>query len=199
MAEDAAAASAKRKVTFWIFAFVGGMFGTAFFLKTTAFVPQPWSMAVLIAPMLLLIPLVRAAEAMQRQTGCASAAAVRYNRRILFASFLYVIGLGGALMLFRDSQVSKPVAALLSLMPTLPVFGIIWAMGRYIIEESDEYLRARTVNAALVATGLLLAIATFWGFLTTFGVAPDVPMWAAVPVWCFGLGIGQFVGKVRGT
>ncbi|WP_260580519.1 hypothetical protein [Sphingopyxis sp. PET50] len=199
MTDDTAAASAKRAVTFWIFAFVGAMFGTALLLRTTAIVPAPWGMAVLIAPMLLLIPLVRAAEAMQRQTGCDSAAAVRYNRRILFASFLYVAGLAAALILFKGQDVSKPVAALLSLLPTLPVFGIIWAMGRYIVEESDEYLRARTVSAALVATGLLLAVATFWGFLTTFEVVPNVPMWAAVPVWCFGLGIGQLVNKVRGA
>ncbi len=49
-----------------------------------------------------------------------------------------------------------------------------------------------------IATGLLLAVATFWGFLTTFGVASAVPMWTAVPVWCLGLGLGHVIGKVRG-
>ena len=125
---------------------------------------------------------------------------MRYNRRILFASFLYVIGLGGALMLFRDSQVSKPSRG--AAVADADAAGVRHHLGDgalYHRGKRQEYLRARTVNAALVATGLLLAIATFWGFLTTFGVAPDVPMWAAVPVWCFGLGIGQFVGKVRGT
>lgn len=191
--------TAKRNTALWMIAFLGGTFGTAILLKSTQIVPAPWSMAVMILPMLLLIPFVRAAEAMQRETGCASQVAVRYNRRMLGASFAYVIGLGIALTLFRGQDVGKPVAALLSLLPTLPVFAMIWAMARYVIEETDEYLRARTVNAALIATGLLLAVSTFWGFLTTFDVAPAVPMWAAVPVWCLGLALGQLVNKVRGA
>ena len=192
------ASSAKRATFFWVTAFMVGMFGTGLLLFTD-FVQPPWGMAVMLLPMLLLIPLVRASERMQRATGCASPAAVRYNRRMLAASFAYVIGFLIAVALFDDRAVSKPVAAMLSLLPTFGTFGMIWAMARYVIEEDDEYLRARTVNAALVATGLLLAAGTFWGFLTTFGVTPHVPMWAVVPVWAIGLGIGQFVNKVGGA
>lgn len=192
------AITAKRMTAFWGAAFMIGMFGTAWVLKSTEILARPWGFALMLLPMLLLIPLIRASEHMQRETGCASPVAQRYNRRMLFASFAYAIGLGAALLIFTGQTVSKPVAALLALLPTLPVFAMIWAMARYVIEETDEYLRTRTVHAALVATGLLLAIATFWGFLTTFGVAPNVPMWAAVPVWCLGLGIGHLVGKVRG-
>ncbi|HMQ20277.1 MAG TPA: hypothetical protein PKC77_14075 [Sphingopyxis sp.] len=192
------AIAAKRIAAFWGGAFMVGMFGTAWVLKSTGILAQPWGFAVMLLPMLLLIPMIRASEAMQRETGCASPAAQRYNRRMLVASFAYAAGLGGALLLFNGQTVAKPVAALLALLPTLPVLAMIWAMARYVIEETDEYLRARTVHAALVATGMLLAVATFWGFLTTFGVAPNVPMWAAVPVWCIGLGVGHLVGKVRG-
>lgn len=194
----ATTASAKRATLFWALAFVGGMFGTGLLLFTD-FVRPPWGMAIMILPMLLLIPMVRASERMQSATGCASPAMMRYNRRMLAASFAYVVGFLIAVALFKGQTVSKPAAALLSLLPTLPALGMIWAMARYVIEESDEYLRARTVNAALTATGLLLGIATFWGFLTTFGVAPHVPMWAVVPVWAIGLGIGQLVEKVRGA
>lgn len=199
MSNTISASAAKRATLFWVMLFLLGMFGTAFLLNSTHIFQPPWGLAVMILPMLLLIPMVRAAERAQRVTGYDSPIARRYSRRMLAASFAYVIGLGVALTLFRDRDVAKPVAAALSLLPTLPVFAMIWAMGRYVIEESDEYLRARTVNAALIATGLLLAIATFWGFLTTFAVVPDVPMWAAVPVWCIGLAIGQLVGKVRGA
>lgn len=189
---------ARRAATLWGLAFLVAMFGTAWLLKWSAIIKAPWGFAIMLVPMLLLIPMVRAAERMQRESGCASRVAMRYNRRMLVASFAYVFGLGVALLLFRDRDVAKPVAALLALLPTLPVFGMIWAMARYVIEESDEYLRARTINAALGATGLLLAVATFWGFLTTFGVAPAVPMWTAVPVWCLGLGLSHVVAKVRG-
>ena len=194
-----AASSAKRAALFWVLAFIVGMFGAGLLLITSDFIRPPWGMALMILPMLLLVPLVRASERIQLATGCASPAVMRYNRRMLAASFAYVVGFLIAVALFKGQAVSKPVAALLSLLPTLPTLGMIWAMARYVIEESDEYLRARTVNAALTATGLLLAIATFWGFLTTFDVAPHVPTWAAVPVWAVGLGIGQLVEKVRGA
>lgn len=192
------ASSAKRAIFFWVTAFMIGMFGTGLLLFTD-FVQPPWGMAVMLLPMLLLIPMVRASERMQHATGSASPAAARYGRRMLAASFAYVIGFLIAVALFDDRAVSKPVAAMLSLLPTFGTFGMIWAMARYVIEESDEYLRARTVNAALVATGLLLAIGTFWGFLTTFEVAPHVPMWVVAPVWAIGLAIGQLVNKVRGA
>lgn len=195
---DTTTVSAKRTTSFWALTFVGGMFGTGLLLFTD-FVRPPWGMAIMILPMLLLIPMVRASERMRSATGCASPALTRYNRRMLAASFAYVVGFLIAVALFKEQAVSKPAAALLSLLPTLPALGMIWAMTRYVIEESDEYLRARTVNAALTATGLLLAIATFWGFLTTFDVAPHVPAWAAVPVWAVGLGVGQLVEKVRGA
>lgn len=193
-----ATSSAKRATFLWAAAFMVGMFGTGALLFTD-FVQPPWGMAVMLVPMLLLIPMVRASERMQRAAGSASPAAARYNRRMLAASFAYVIGFLVAIALFVDQTVSKPVAAMLSLLPTFGTFGMIWAMARYVIEESDEYLRVRTVNAALVATGLLLAAGTFWGFLTTFDVAPHVPMWVIVPLWAIGLGIGQLVNKVRGA
>lgn len=195
---DMTTASTKRATKFWALAFVGGTLGAGLLLFT-GFARPPWGMAIMILPMLLLIPMVRAFERMQGASGCASPAMVRYNRRVVTATFAYVIGFMIAVALYKGQAVSKPTAALLSLLPTLPTFGMIWAMARYVIEESDEYLRARTVNAALVATGVLLAAATFWGFLTTFDVAPHVPTWAAVPVWAIGLGIGQLVEKARGA
>ncbi|OWQ96266.1 hypothetical protein [Sphingopyxis witflariensis] len=193
------AASAKRATLFWVTAFMVGMIAAGLLIISGDFIQPPWGMAVMLLPMLLLIPMVRAPERMQRATGSASPAAMRYSRRMLAASFAYVIGFLIAVALFDDRAVSKSVAATLSLLPTLGTFGMIWAMTRYVIEESDEYLRARTVNAALMATGLLLAIGTFWGFLTTFGVAPHVPTWAVVPMWAIGLAVGQLVNKVRGA
>jgi hypothetical protein len=175
------------------------MFGIAGTLASTDLIRPPWGMAIVLLPMLLMIPMVRAVERMQRAAGSGSPTATRYNRRMLAASFAYAAGLLAAVTLFDNGGISKPVAALLALLPTLPAWGMIWAMGRYVIEESDEYLRTRAVNAALIATGFLLTLATFWGFMTTFGVAPNVPTWAAVPVWAIGLAIGQLVNRLRGA
>ena len=189
----------KRAAWLWGAAFMGGMFGTAWWLSSSDYFGSPWSLAFMALPMMLLIPMVRAAERSQRTSGCASPVIVRYNRRILWVSFGYMIGLVAATPLFNTYDFTRLQAAFLALLPTLPVVGMIWAMGRYLMEENDEYLRARTVKASLIATGLLLAIATFWGFLASFNAVPAMPGWAAVPIWAVGLGVGQLVNKVAGT
>lgn len=190
---------AKRAAILWVALFIFAMFATAGLLASTNVIPSPWRFTLLVFPMLLMIPMTRATERMRRMAGSDSPAAVRYSRRMLAASFAYVLGFAIALTLLPDVKTEKPAAALLSLLPTLPILGMIGAMARYVIEEEDEYLRARAIYAGLIATGLLLAIATFWGFLSSFGVVPDAPAWAAVPVWAVGLGVGQLAGKVRGT
>ncbi len=181
---------------FWGALFVVAMFGGAI-LSATA-LEGPAAMLVMILPMALLFPFVKAAERKQAASGCASTAAVRYNRRMLLASFGYVLGLGIAMTIWTRFDVSQPLTVLLALLPTLPTFGMIWAMGRYLVEESDEYLRYRTVLAALMSLGMVLAIGIFYGFLETFGVVPHVWAWWVLPVWAAGLGLAQCIMKARG-
>jgi hypothetical protein len=80
-------------------------------------------------------------------------------------------------------------------LPALPIFFFIWAMGAYLVEESDEYLRQRQIIAALCATGFLLAVATGYGFLETFKLVPHIESWAAVPVWAVGLAFGNVISR----
>ena len=64
-------------------------------------------------------------------------------------------------------------------------------MGRYLVEETDEYLRARQVEAVLWASGLTLAATTVWGFLEAAGAAPHAPAYDAFIVFCVCLGLVQ--------
>ena len=88
-----------------------------------------------------------------------------------------------------------PLAWLIAILPSLPIFFLIWSMGAYIVEETDEYLRQRTIISALWATGFLLAIATCYGFLETFKLVPHVESWAVVPVWAIGLAAGNVIAR----
>ncbi len=189
----------KRALGLWAVAFLGSMLAMGIFLTSTHYDSKPWGQALMLLPMILIIPMVRTSERLQAHKGCASPVVVRYNRRMLGVSFAYVIGLFAATLIFKNYELNALQAALLSLLPTLPVLGMIWAMGRYLIEETDEYLRNRTVNASLIATGFLLAVATFWGFLANFDVVRPTSGWAAVPVWCVGLGLAGVINKVRGA
>lgn len=181
-----------NRAIIWGIVFVVTMIGTAYFARHAP-IPPFWKMIISVAPMLLLIPMVRAVERGQMERGNFSPALRRYNRRALLWSFSYVAALLAAVWLYRTMTPQGVLAWMIAILPALPLFIFIWSMGRYLVEETDEYLRQRTIIAALWATGLLLAVATIYGFLETFGLVPHIPGWAAVPVWAVGLGFGNLI------
>ncbi|NCP14327.1 MAG: hypothetical protein GW858_09215 [Sphingomonadales bacterium] len=167
-------------------------------LRITDAIPTPVGLTLFVGAMALLIPLVRAAERRSAAKGCMNAVIVRYNRRMLTASMGYVLGLGIAIALWNAYDLSGPVVFAIALLPTLPTFGMIWAMGRYLVEETDEYLRYRTMLAAIISLGMVLATGIFWGFLEMFELVPHIWAWWVLPVWSGGLGVAQLWMKVRG-
>ncbi len=120
----------------------------------------------------------------------------RYIRRVAVSSAGYVATLLLAVTLIEERGVGGPPAVILALLPAICVAGIFWAMARLLIEESDEYLRMLLVRQLLVASGLTLTVATFWGFLEEFGFAPHVPAWYAILVFFIGQGLGALVNKL---
>jgi hypothetical protein len=190
----AAEPSAKRMRFVWGGAFVIAM-GVAAGIIGSGDLGTIGSLAVALVPMMLLIPFVRSAERAQTELGCVTPAIRRYNRRFTAMSFGYVIALFAAIGLDREGQVHGPLLWLLALLPALPIMGMIMTMARLLVEETDEYQRMRIVRASLVATGLLLAVASVWGFLEMFALVPHVWAWAVFPVWAVGLAFGQLANR----
>ena len=141
--------------------------------------------------MVQLVPMVKAAMARQRAQGYVSPAIERYNKRFLFASFGYVLGLGLAVTINDRVELGQGETVLIALLPIIPIFGMIWTMARYIVEEQDEFLRHRAIMASLFGLGAVLALGTFWGFLETFEVVPHIWAWWVFPVWAIGMGLAQ--------
>ena len=79
----------------------------------------------------------------------------------------------------------------LAILPALPIIAVIWAMGMAIVEQPDEYVRAKLIHAMLIATALMLSVMTIWSFLEDTGAVPHKPVHLAFPLWCAGLLIGQ--------
>jgi len=120
----------------------------------------------------------------------------RYIRRIVISTSGYVATLLLAVFLIEKRGVDGLPAIILALLPAVCVAGVFWAMARLLVEEQDEYLRSLLVRQLLVASGLTLTVATFWGFLEEFGFAPHVPAWYAILVFFFGQGVGALVNKL---
>ncbi len=110
---------------------------------------------------------------------------------------VYVLTLVAAIAAYKRLQLAGPGAYAVAAAPALPVIAMIVMIGLYIREEKDEFQRAIQVEAALWATGGLLAFASLWGFLEMFDLAPHAPAWAAFPFWAVMLSFGQLVARRR--
>lgn len=146
-------------------------------------------MAALIA--VFTVTMLRAGEQRARAAGNFSSAMGRYNRRMLAAGGIYVVGLFGAIWANDTLQADGALAFLFALAPSVGVLMMVWAMGRLVAEEEDEYLRFRLVRSSLFGLGTLLTLATVWGFFEQFDLVPHAPTWLAVPVFALGLGFAN--------
>lgn len=125
-----------------------------------------------------------------------SIAAKRYSRRVIGLSFLYAFILIAAIYAFKYELVSGAFAFVVAILPALPLIGIFAAIGRYLVEEQDEYLRMLMVRQTLYATGFALSVATIWGFLENFGLVGHVDAYYVAVVWFAGTGLGGCINKL---
>ena len=125
-----------------------------------------------------------------------TAAWKRYNMRVIWLSLLYAAFLLPAVYGFKHHLITGPTAWIVAVMPAIPIIGIFAAMGRYLVEEQDEYVRMLMVRQALWAMGFTLSCATVWGFLDNFGLVGHVDGYWIVVLWYFGLAIGGLFNKL---
>ena len=120
----------------------------------------------------------------------------RYSGRVLLLSIVYGLLLCGAVYLFRHHHPAGPPAFAAAILPALPIIGIFAAIGVYLVEEQDEYLRMMMVRQTLWASGFALSIATIWGFLESFNLVAHVEAFYVAVLWFGGLGIGACANKL---
>ena len=151
----------------------------------------------LAAPIAALLWLARQAYLRRRMGSCTNVAQRAYQRRAIPLMLAYVAALTLAITLHEKLAPTGPLAVALAILPALPLIGVVWALGRLLVEEQDEYLRSLHVRQFMIATGFMLAVTCIWGFLETFALVPHIPMYWAFIIWCAGLGIGTMVNELR--
>ncbi|MEO0871217.1 MAG: hypothetical protein AAFY19_04540 [Pseudomonadota bacterium] len=174
----------------WLAGIAGAGAGVATVLWKTEVISTPLALLIALVPATMfanIIRTMRSVEVKERFTG----ALWRYYRDFWIATSLYMIGMGVAIAVWNRVEVEPPYAFALALLPTLPTWAMIYVMGRYIVEETDEYLRHRAVMSAMIGLGLVLVSGSFWGFLEMFDAAPNIWAWWTVPAWAIGMGAGQ--------
>lgn len=196
IAEDTHGVTARRQAWFWGAVFFISTFGIG--IGGMLFAPgNGVAIGLLAGAMLLLIPFTRAMNRYQLVSGNGSDAQRRYNQRFMIASLAYVVIVIVSIWLTKIATYPLPVYVAIAVAPALPILAMIWIMARLLVEEQDEYLRARHVHHALVATGFALSVTTVWGFLDQFKIVPHVPPYLVLPLWAVGLAISQCWSKFR--
>ena len=123
-------------------------------------------------------------------------ASQRYNWRVIWLSLLYAIFLIAAVYGFKHALVPRPLQYPVAVLPALPIIGIFGAIGRYLVEEEDEYVRMLMVRQVLWASGFALSLATVWGFLDSFDLVGRADGYYVVIAWFFGLGLGGIYNRL---
>jgi hypothetical protein len=160
--------------------------------------PRGWALALTIAvPVAALGWLARQAFRRRRMSNCNNPAQRAYVRRSVPLMIAYVAALFVAIRLHDTIAPTGPLAVALAILPALPLIGVVWALGRLLVEEQDEYLRSLHVRQFMIATGFMLVVTCIWGFLEMFDLVPHVPMYWAFIIWCAGLGIGTLANELR--
>ncbi|CAN5214706.1 hypothetical protein BH09PSE2_BH09PSE2_16340 [soil metagenome] len=124
-------------------------------------------------------------------------AARRYTLRVMGFMTAYVLVLLAVGFWFRS--VSPPQGLLkyaAAVAPALPVIGVLWAMGAFMVELTDEYQRLKLAKALLRATGITLAACTAWGFLQTYAEAASPPLYYVFILFIAAFGLVQAVSSL---
>ena len=84
-----------------------------------------------------------------------------------------------------------------SILPAIPVVGVIVRMGRYLQTEKDEYQRLLAMQAILVGTAALLATLVVNDFVRAFAGVAALPPFTSFLIFCAGMAITQLVQRLR--
>lgn len=112
-----------------------------------------------------------------------NAARRRYVTRFVPTMLAYVASVLLVTWVFNNSPPEGLLKYALATLPALPILGVIAIMGRYLVEETDEFVRMRHAMVLLISIGLTLSFCAAWGFLEIYAGAPKIGLFNIV--WGF--------------
>lgn len=132
-----------------------------------------------------------------RLLGTLSSAARSFWRRIVASAVLAFSGFAITGIIWDSYGRTETWSAALALLPYAGFGGIIWSVHRYIVDETDEYLRAQAVRQVLIAGFVTLMVSALWGGLAFAGYIPSGWVGLVVLIWFGGMGIGRLYNEMR--
>ena len=127
-----------------------------------------------------------------------SPATRRYPIRLAVLMTAYILLLLLAKYMVKRDLAEGALLWILAILPALPIIGVFWAIGRLLIEETDEYVRSQLVRQLLIGSAVTLSVATVYGFLENFGLVGHVDAFYLTILFFVGMGVGAAVNRLVG-
>jgi hypothetical protein len=125
--------------------------------------------------------------------GTSTPAGKRYQRRVIQAMSIYLAMVLGAVTLVKHTHLHGWVLYTVALLPALPMLAMLAALGVYLQEEKDEYVRMLTMRSLLAGTAALLAVLVVNDFLRSISGAGALPVFTSWMVFFVVFGVAQAV------
>jgi len=115
---------------------------------------------------------------------CESLAAKKYRRTVAAEMAVFLVIAFAVSHFVKVHTLSAVELYLLAALPSIPILGVLIAMGIYLQEEEDEYERYVTVRCLLWAAAVMVALSAFLSILRGFaGREPAPPFTEFVLFW----------------
>ena len=115
---------------------------------------------------------------------CESVAAKRYRRTVFLEMAAFLVITWAVSHFVKVHSLSTVELYVLAALPSIPVFGVLLAMGIYLQEEEDEYERYITVHSLLWGAGAMVGLSAFLSILRGFaGRDPAPPFTEFILFW----------------
>jgi hypothetical protein len=125
-----------------------------------------------------------------------NAAKKRLVRRVAVALVTYELVWCGAYFWVDRAKPAGTMLFVMALLPTLPVVGMIVALGRYLGEEADEFHRQLVVRCLLWGTAAVMTSVCFHLFLQLFGWKGNWPAVVELGVFAVAMLVAKLTYRV---
>ena len=129
--------------------------------------------------------------------GCSTKAGKVYRRRTMVTMSCYLLMVLAAALAVRHLHPTGWLLYALAVLPAVPLIVYLLILGRYLQEETDEYVRLMTMRSLLAGTGALMITIVISDFLRSFAETGVFPPFVLFMVFFLSFGIAQTVQRLQ--
>jgi hypothetical protein len=121
----------------------------------------------------------------------------RYQRDVMVLAAVYLLLVLCSAWIVKHGTTSHLLLYVCSVVPAVPIIGVIARMARYLREETDEYQRLLRMESILAGTGAMLAVLVVSDFLRSFANTGNLPPFTLFLVFALSMAATELVQYLR--